>query len=201
MSNVFQINPAQDALQMKVLEICHEAGRRRTHDFYNGFIRRAWAEALYAGLSPIEYLMGVSLSAEIQRTNSGRVPTPLIKSDLAYTVTAEEVLQRVLPLRASLGQVSHAWHQVKVGNRFIVDFLVATELEGAVVAAAVECDGHEFHEKTKEQVSKDKERDRFLQANGVMVLRYSGADIWANTTACTDNVFEVLSRAMEARNT
>lgn len=199
MNNVFQLNPAQDALQLKVLEICHEAGRRRTHDFYNGAARRAWAEALYSGLSPIEYLIGVSLCAEVERIKVGRVPAPLAQPDLRFTVTSEEILQRVLPLRASPAQVSHAWHQVKVGSRYIVDFLVASELDGCVVAAAVECDGHDFHEKTKEQVSKDKERDRFLQANGLLVLRYSGADIWADPVACTDNVFEVLSRAMEAR--
>lgn len=41
----------------------------------------------------------------------------------------------------------------------------------------VECDGHEFHEKTKQQASRDKERDRFLTMEGYTVLRYSGSDI------------------------
>jgi very-short-patch-repair endonuclease len=42
----------------------------------------------------------------------------------------------------------------------------------------IECDGHDFHEKTKEQASRDKERDRFFQTEGYIVLRYSGSDIY-----------------------
>jgi very-short-patch-repair endonuclease len=41
----------------------------------------------------------------------------------------------------------------------------------------VECDGHDFHEKTKEQVAKGKERDRFLIKEGYTVLHYSGSEI------------------------
>ena len=33
----------------------------------------------------------------------------------------------------------------------------------------MECDGHDFHERTKEQASSDKKRDRSLQAAGFLV--------------------------------
>lgn len=42
----------------------------------------------------------------------------------------------------------------------------------------VECDGHDFHERDKEQVSKDKKRDRDLQQMGFTVFRYSGSDLF-----------------------
>lgn len=43
---------------------------------------------------------------------------------------------------------------------------------------AIECDGHEFHEKTKKQVIRDKQRDRWLNKNGYIVFRYSGSEIY-----------------------
>ena len=42
----------------------------------------------------------------------------------------------------------------------------------------VECDGHDFHERTKKQAQHDKRRDRFLQAEGFPVLRLTGSEIW-----------------------
>jgi hypothetical protein len=42
----------------------------------------------------------------------------------------------------------------------------------------VELDGHDFHERTKEQASRDKRRDRDLSAIGVPVIRFSGSDIY-----------------------
>lgn len=44
----------------------------------------------------------------------------------------------------------------------------------------VECDGHDFHERTKEQAATDKARDRALLAMGFAVMRFTGSEIWAN---------------------
>jgi very-short-patch-repair endonuclease len=43
---------------------------------------------------------------------------------------------------------------------------------------AIEIDGHEFHEKTKAQASSDRERDRHLQLNGYVVIRFTGSDVY-----------------------
>ena len=42
----------------------------------------------------------------------------------------------------------------------------------------VECDGHEFHDRTRTEASRDRSRDRALQSVGFPVLRYTGSDIW-----------------------
>jgi hypothetical protein len=39
----------------------------------------------------------------------------------------------------------------------------------SVKVVAIECDGHNFHERTKEQVARDKSKDRYLTARGVTV--------------------------------
>lgn len=60
-----------------------------------------------------------------------------------------------------------------------VDFLLEFELSNSnIIKVVIECDGHDFHEKTKEQVTKDHQRDRNLVESGYHVLRYSGSEIY-----------------------
>lgn len=47
-----------------------------------------------------------------------------------------------------------------------------------VAKLAVELDGHDFHEKTKEQARRDKQKDRDLVAQGWIVVRYTGSEIY-----------------------
>lgn len=47
--------------------------------------------------------------------------------------------------------------------------------------AVVELDGHDFHERTKEQAARDRSRDRDLMANGYQVLRFTGSEVWKNS--------------------
>jgi hypothetical protein len=55
----------------------------------------------------------------------------------------------------------------------------------------VECDGHDFHERTKEQAAKDRSRDRRMQAEGYKVFRFTGAEIWADAVGCAREVFDL----------
>lgn len=57
----------------------------------------------------------------------------------------------------------------------------------------VECDGHNFHEKTKEQAKKDKERDRDLQMHGYRIIRFTGSEINNSSYACAMSVMKILS--------
>lgn len=57
----------------------------------------------------------------------------------------------------------------------------------------VECDGHEYHERTKEQARKDKSRDRKLQSIGYPVYRYTGSEIYGDPFSCASEVVEVLT--------
>lgn len=52
----------------------------------------------------------------------------------------------------------------------------------------VECDGHDFHERTKEQAARDRSRDREVQLNEYSVLRFTGSEIYANAWECVSQV-------------
>lgn len=57
----------------------------------------------------------------------------------------------------------------------------------------VECDGHDFHERTKEQAQRDKSRDRELQELGHPVLRFTGSEIWADAWTCAAQIDKFMS--------
>lgn len=52
------------------------------------------------------------------------------------------------------------------------------------IVVGIECDGHAFHERTKEQAERDKRRDRTIQLAGVPVLRFTGTEIWRDAIRC-----------------
>lgn len=63
---------------------------------------------------------------------------------------------------------------------------------------AIEIDGHEWHEKNKEQAASDKRRDRELLARDVSVMRFTGSEVYRNPRACVEEVFKAsISLAFE----
>jgi len=71
--------------------------------------------------------------------------------------------------------------QKQIGN-YRVDFLITNIKSGEKFV--IECDGHDFHERTKDQAQRDKERDRNLQAKGFKVFRFTGSEIWKTLGHC-----------------
>lgn len=69
-----------------------------------------------------------------------------------------------------------------------VDFLITCERDAQII---VECDGHDFHEKTKQQAARDKARDRFLQGKGFVVLHFTGSELWADPMSCAEQVVQM----------
>lgn len=56
----------------------------------------------------------------------------------------------------------------------------------------IEVDGHEFHQKTKEQVEHDNERQRALQKAGYEVIRFSGTEVYHKSYKCASEVLSVI---------
>jgi very-short-patch-repair endonuclease len=52
----------------------------------------------------------------------------------------------------------------------------------------IECDGHDFHERTKEQAARDRSRDRRVSLSGFVVLRFTGSEIWKDPLGCAEQV-------------
>ena len=84
------------------------------------------------------------------------------------------------------------WPQIEIGP-YRVDFMfAAVRGDGSVSFAIIECDGHDFHERTKEQAQRDKARDRYLIGKGFRVLRFTGSEIYRNPEAVWDEIIKIV---------
>lgn len=87
--------------------------------------------------------------------------------------------------------------QALVG-KYRVDILLVAKYRGiGPKYVAVECDGHDFHEKTRAQASRDKSRDRFIQSKGLPVFRFTGSEIWRDANGCAREVYDFLLRSFQ----
>ncbi|TDH58249.1 DUF559 domain-containing protein [Dankookia rubra] len=86
--------------------------------------------------------------------------------------------------------------QVTVAE-YRADFLFKVCLKGSFRMLAVECDGHDYHERTADQAARDRSRDRRLLTNGIHVLRFTGREIVRDLEACMDDLSDALSRLAE----
>ncbi len=171
-----------EATQMRMLEIAHAHGNRECQRLFD--VMRQW---LGAPISPIEALMGAALAAEMPKLGGSiKVPALSILPMKLDDVTWPEI------------EGFHAFHQVRY-EPYVADFLVNAKIAGMPVQAVIECDGHDFHERTKEQASHDKARDRRFQALGLMVLRYTGSDIHADPEQCAHDALSTIAKAAYAR--
>ena len=74
---------------------------------------------------------------------------------------------------------------------FLVDFVVTPENPPGL-NLAIELDGHDFHERSKEQVAKDKSRERSIVKAGYIPLRFSGSEILRNVRRCVCEVEDLI---------
>lgn len=91
------------------------------------------------------------------------------------------------------------WAQAPVGG-YRADFVlfVRADAKGKVFRFIIECDGHDFHERTKEQAQRDKSRDRKLSSHGFTVLRFTGSEVYRNARKCAKEVEGAVGAAVSA---
>lgn len=64
--------------------------------------------------------------------------------------------------------------------------------EVAEVTMAIELDGHDYHERTKDQARRDRERDRHLLRMGLVPIRFTGSEVYRDPFACAREALETL---------
>lgn len=73
-----------------------------------------------------------------------------------------------------------------------VDFVVRYPFYDQTFEAVVECDGHQFHEVTKQQAARDRKRDRDMQRAGYQVFRFTGSELNGAPRLCASEVIEAI---------
>lgn len=90
------------------------------------------------------------------------------------------------------------------GHTYNVDFLItgtiwtknSDEPEVEIDNIVIECDGHEFHNKTKTQVKRDNEREYNLKMAGYDILRFSGSQIYNDPMKCANDIFRYMEEKL-----
>lgn len=85
----------------------------------------------------------------------------------------------------------YMWQQIQI-DQYRVDFLLEDTAGHDLPKLIVECDGHDFHEKTKEQAQRDKARDRHLVARGFRLLRFTGSEIYRDPYEAAHEALRIL---------
>ena len=76
---------------------------------------------------------------------------------------------------------------------FIVAYAYSEELDDEIVKdVVVECDGHDYHERTKQQVVRANNRDFELKNMGYDVLHFSGSQIFNDPIECATKVYDYI---------
>ena len=134
--------------------------------------------------SPIEEMF---LAALVPSVMAHEIPLGFAYWPIAFEIYAQH---EVGPYRADFALI---YNRAKTG------FMRAclSEMPGTV-RFIIECDGHDFHEKTKQQAARDKARDRYLTANGWHVLRFTGSEIHADALECAREVLSAVDAHWDA---
>jgi len=129
----------------------------------------------------------------ISRTGSSVVESPIEAAFAAWFWAANSVDMNL----STLSLLPQQTVQLSSGKTCRFDFAVtftgdvAIEAEKRGVAQpliAIELDGHDFHERTKEQVAERNQRDRDAQADGWAILHFSGSELYRDPLACVRSV-------------
>lgn len=91
---------------------------------------------------------------------------------------------------------------IKLENKkYIVDFLFEEDefvnKFNTNKKIIIECDGHEFHQKTKEQVQHDNEREYDLKMAGYEVIRFSGSQIYNTPLKCAEDTYKYIMKSIK----
>lgn len=144
--------------------------------------------------SPMERMLFRAMMACGDLTPWGRHPDEHVSDSLEKTIGAMSC--RVGDEGWAIGAMSYALPYT-VGSFLLVnypvgkyrpDFLVLAESHGHMFRFIVEVDGHDFHERTKEQAARDKKRDRWFQSEGYSVLRFTGSEVFRDPLDCAKQV-------------
>lgn len=147
-----------------------------------------WMPDELPGKSPIEKALITALVAKT-RWGSVEYEGVLIPKD-------DEHREKLLASERSYGNLIVQSQAIVAGWR--VDFLVFAYAwrEERWRKLIVECDGHDFHERTKEQAARDRLRDREAQAQGLTVFRFTGSQIYRDAWGCVGEIIDWAARGL-----
>lgn len=131
---------------------------------------------------PLRFLSGFWGGFDVEGCKSPIEQIFMFSFELAQFLNDEEFIK---------GMYLEPQCPIEVGKKkYYADFLLSYLDDAHSKMLVIECDGHDFHEKTKEQVAHDNTRDFDLKIAGYDVLHFSGSQIYNDPLGCAFNTID-----------
>lgn len=136
--------------------------------------------------SPIEHILDWAIAYEIEIGDHWHVKCLRMPRGIEFQFQVRPLGEVPLVVQSQL---------TVLGRR--VDFVISTFNNSKSVShLIVECDGHDFHERTKAQAKADRSFDRKVQEAGFTIFRFTGSEIWNDPCACALQIIEWAGREL-----
>lgn len=160
-----------DTCEMK--DKCVSCVKEKIEELVNNYEDELYS-SIYECESPIEQLMAINLS--------------LIEKKFSSIISNIEILGLIQQKKIKINK-----------KNYRVDFLLEASFKynnkyEDLISIVIECDGYDFHQKTKEQAQRDYEKDRCLQMEGYYVLRFSGSEIYNDFAECNKKIVHFICK-------
>lgn len=141
--------------------------------------------------SPIERILLLGFIEQHVINGGGWIGTDcVVWPDSHFIVQGQRTGRKVLIRRLDMQYIVKEHNPFGTDINYRLDFALFYERNWGEeeIKIAIECDGHDFHEKTREQARRDKARDRYLQSKGWVIARYTGSEIVKDAEAIVDEI-------------
>ena len=168
---------------------------------FKKFTKRDIENAVENGDNIMQQLTDVVKSHYIELTNNSTIDFDFCLADcespieqmLAISLESLFVQNRLdIPLLVDVVAIEKQYEVICGDNIYRADFAIPVIYWDSRKIFLIECDGHEFHQKTKEQVERDNQRMRDLQKAGYSVIRFSGTEIYHRANKCALEIKNII---------
>jgi hypothetical protein len=156
-------------------EVFHEGMERGIHKLVESGSRRRLIKAFTRGAMVGYYFASDLCESPVER---------IFLAAAVWSLHRKDSLLLVLPPSCVRPHVDAVIVPQYTIGRYRADFAIYA----GPVRLVVEVDGHDFHERTKEQASRGKRRARDLQLSGWSVFPFTGSDVWNDPFGCCDDI-------------
>jgi very-short-patch-repair endonuclease len=140
--------------------------------------------------SPIEVKLWEALKATNDRAEAVFFAAgPRVELDTQTLGITGAIVEWQSPVPTRITQRASVFRHVRIG-RYTADILVTYALGTSLLA--IECDGRKFHDRTAEQATHDRARDRALLALKIPTVRFSGSEIHHDAMQCARDVWAIV---------
>ena len=148
-----------------------------------------------------------SKAKELIFDNLDNINKNILNTALIFSEYCESPIEKILAVALVIKTQETLYFEPQVeiktkNKKYIVDFLIfGDEIVNTYLKKdfqlIIECDGYNFHQKTKKQVDYDNQREYDLKMEKYEILRFSGSKIYNEPMKCAEEIMAYIKEHNE----